>query len=155
MNGPSQLCTFLVDDLTFGVDVQDVQEVIRFQRVTPVPLADYALRGLINLRGHVVPAIDLRRRLHLPDRDEDQDQDQDQLPINMVVRTNDGLVSLLVDEIVDVVEVDPNMYEPRPEAVCGPVWHLIDSIYRLPERLLLVLETERAVSVNWAERESA
>ena len=47
------------------------------------------------------------------------------------------------------------MYEPRPEAVCGPVWDFIDSIYKLPERLLLVLDTERAVSVNWAERESA
>jgi purine-binding chemotaxis protein CheW len=149
MTGPRQLCTFVVNDLSFGVDVNDVQEVIRFQRVTPVPLADHALRGLINLRGQVVPAVDMRRRLNLPDREADD------LPINIVLRTNDGLVSLLVDEIVDVVEVDPNMYEPRPEAVCGPVWHLIDSIYKLPERLLLVLNTERAVGVNWAELESA
>jgi purine-binding chemotaxis protein CheW len=149
MSGPSQLCTFTVDDFTFGVDVSKVQEVIRFQRVTPVPLADRALRGLINLRGHVVPAVDLRRKLHLSDRE------QDQLPINIVLRTDDGLVSLLVDEILDVVEVDPDNYEPRPKTVCGPVWDLIDSIYKLPERLLLVLETERAVSVDWAERESA
>jgi purine-binding chemotaxis protein CheW len=148
MNGPSKLCTFTVSDLTFGVDVGEVQEVIRFQRLTPVPLADHALRGLINLRGHVVPAIDLRRKLHLSDR-------QDHLPINIVIRTDDGLVSLLVDEILDVVEVDPDNYEPHPETVCGPVWQLIDSIYKLPERLLLVLDIERAVSVNWAERESA
>jgi purine-binding chemotaxis protein CheW len=149
MSGPSQLCTFTVDDFTFGVDVSKVQEVVRFQRVTPVPLADDALRGLINLRGHVVPAVDLRRKLHLSDRE------QEQLPINIVLRTDDGLVSLLVDEILDVVEVDPDNYEPRPKSVCGPVWDLIDSIYKLPERLLLVLETERAVSVDWAERESA
>jgi len=148
MNGPSKLCTFTVGDLTFGEDVGEVQEVIRFQRLTPVPLADHALRGLINLRGHVVPAIDLRRKLHLSDR-------QDHLPINIVIRTDDGLVSLLVDEILDVVEVDPDNYEPHPETVCGPVWQLIDSIYKLPERLLLVLDIERAVSVNWAERESA
>jgi purine-binding chemotaxis protein CheW len=148
MNGPSKLCTFTVGDLTFGVDVGEVQEVIRFQRLTPVPLADHAVRGLINLRGHVVPAIDLRRKLHLSDR-------QDHLPINIVIRTDDGLVSLLVDEILDVVEVDPDNYEPHPETVCGPVWQLIDSIYKLPERLLLVLDIERAVSVNWAERESA
>jgi purine-binding chemotaxis protein CheW len=149
MTRPRQLCTFVVNDLSFGVDASDVQEVIRFQRVTPVPLADHALRGLINLRGDVVPAIDMRRRLNLPDRDTDN------LPINIVLRTDDGLVSLLVDEIVDVVEADPSIYEPRPEAVCGPVWHLIDSIYKLPERLLLVLDTERAVGVNWAKRESA
>ena len=149
MSEATQLCTFLVDDLYFGVDVGDVQEVIRFQRLTPVPLAAHHLRGLINLRGRVVPAIDMRRRLQLPERGPDQ------LPMNIVLRTDDGPVSLLVDEIVDVVEVDPDMYEPRPEVVCGPVWHFIHSIYKLPERLLLVLDTERAVSVNWAERESA
>ncbi len=149
MTEATQLCTFLVDDLYFGVDVRDVQEVIRFQRLTPVPLAAHHLGGLINLRGRVVPAIDMRRRLQLPERGPDQ------LPMNIVLRTDDGPVSLLVDEIVDVMEVDPDMYEPRPEAVCGPVWHFIHSIYKLPERLLLVLDTERAVSVNWAERESA
>jgi purine-binding chemotaxis protein CheW len=149
MTGSAQLCTFFVDDLYFGVDVRDVQEVIRSQRVTPVPLAARHLRGLINLRGRVVPAIDLRRQLQLPDRGPDQS------PMNIVLRTDDGPVSLLVDEIVDVVEVDPDLYESRPEAVCGPVWHFIHSIYKLPERLLLVLDTERAVSVNWAERESA
>ena len=91
----------------------------------------------------------MRRRLGLPDREADH------LPINIVLQTEDGPVSLLVDDIVDVVDVDADLYEPRPQSVCGPVWHLIDSIYKLPERLLLVLETERAVSVNWAERESA
>jgi purine-binding chemotaxis protein CheW len=149
MTGSTQLCTFFVDDFYFGVDVREVEEVIRFQRVTTVPLAAPHLRGLINLRGGVVPAIDMRRQLQLPERGPDQ------LPMNIVLRTDDGPVSLLVDEIVDVVEVDSDMYEPRPEPVCGPVWHFIDSIYKLPERLLLVLDTERAVSVNWAERESA
>ncbi len=146
---PTQLCTFLVDDLYFGVDVCDVQEVVRFQRVTPVPLAAFPLRGLINLRGHVVPAIDMRRLFEKPEREPDQ------LPMNIVLRTEDGPVSLLVDEIVDVVEADPHLYEPRPEVMCGPVRHFIHSIYKLPERLLLVLDTERAVSVNWAKRESA
>jgi purine-binding chemotaxis protein CheW len=149
MTAPAQLCTFLVDDFYFGVDVSDVQEVVRFQRVTPVPFAAFPFRGLINLHGHVVPAIDMRQRLEMPDRE------QEQLPMNVVIRTEDGPVSLLVDEIVDVVEADPQLYEPRPEVMCGPVWHFIDSIYKLPERLLLVLDTERAVSVNWAERESA
>jgi purine-binding chemotaxis protein CheW len=149
MTRSTQLCTFLVDDLYFGVDVREVEEVIRFQRMTPVPLAAHHVRGLINLRGRVVPAIDMRRQLRIADRGPDH------RPMNIVLRTDDGPLSLLVDEIVDVVEVDPDMYEPRPEAVCGPVWHLINSIYKLPERLLLVLDTERAVSVNWAERESA
>ena len=62
-----QLCTFAVDRYTFGVEVQKVQEVLRFQQMTRVPLAPWVVRGLINLRGKIVTAIDLRRRLGLPD----------------------------------------------------------------------------------------
>src|ERR1700746_2142964 len=93
------LCTFILDGLYFGVDVLKVQEIIRYQEMTRVPLAPPVVRGLINLRGQIVTAIDLRRRLELTDRPADQ------LPINVVVHTDDGAVSLLVDEIGDVLEV--------------------------------------------------
>jgi purine-binding chemotaxis protein CheW len=142
----NQFCTFHVDDLYFGVDVQEVQEVIRFQEMTRVPLAADAVQGLINLRGQIVPAIDMRRQLALPDRGAED------LPMNVVVRTDDGPVSLLVDEIGDVVEVDPETYEPRPETVQGPARRLVDSVYKLPDRLLLILDTECAVTVDGAER---
>ena len=92
-----QFCTFYLEQNLFGVAVLDVQEVVRQHEITVVPLAPRAVRGLINLRGHVVPAVDLRRKLHLSDRE------QHQLPINIVLRTDDGLVSLLVDEILDVL----------------------------------------------------
>ena len=88
-----QFSTFFVADLFFGVDVLRVQEVLRFQQMTHVPQAPGVIEGLINLRGQIVTAIDLRRRLGLPPRSGDQ------MPMNMVVRTDDGAVSLLVDEI--------------------------------------------------------
>jgi purine-binding chemotaxis protein CheW len=144
----TQFCTFHVEDLYFGVDVQEVQEVIRYHEMTRVPLAADAVKGLINLRGQIVPAIDMRRQLDLPDRDAEQ------LPMNVVVRTDDGPVSLLVDEIGDVVEVDPETYEPRPETVRGAARRLVNSVYKLPDRLLLVLDTQCAVSVDGSERES-
>ncbi len=147
----TQFCTFFVDDLYFGVDVHQVQEVIRFQEITPVPLAARAVRGLINLRGTILPAIDMRRQLGLPNRESDDGH----APLNVVLDLPGGLVSLLVDEIGDVVDVDPEMYEPRPETVRGPALRLVNSIYKLPDRLLLVLDTEYAVSVDWAELESA
>ena len=90
-----QFCTFYVDRQFFGVPVQQVQEVIRYQEMTRVPLVPRVIRGLINLRGQIVVAIDLRRRLDAPERPEDQ------LPMNVVVRTPDGALSLLVDEIGD------------------------------------------------------
>ena len=95
-----QFSTFFVADLFFGVDVLRVQEVLRFQQMTRVPQAPEVIEGLINLRGQIVTAIDMRRRLRLPPRAGDQ------TPMNMVVRTEDGAVSLLVDEIGDVLDVD-------------------------------------------------
>src|SRR5208337_5246018 len=88
-----QFSTFFVADLFFGVDVLRVQEVLRFQQMTHVPKALEVIEGLINLRGQIVTAIDMRKRLGLPPRAGDKS------PMNMVVRTADGAVSLLVDEI--------------------------------------------------------
>jgi purine-binding chemotaxis protein CheW len=104
-----QFSTFFVADLFFGVDVLNVQEVLRFQPMTPVPQAPGLIEGLINLRGQIVTAIDMRRRLKLPPRPGDRS------PMNMVVRTTDGAVSLLVDEIGDVLDMDAASYEETPE----------------------------------------
>src|SRR4051812_44737201 len=91
----AQLCTFFVRGMFLGIDVTCIQDVIRYQPVTAVPLASSAIAGLIKLRGHIVTAIDLRVRLGLPPRDAAE------RPINVVVRTPDGPVSLLIDEIGD------------------------------------------------------
>src|ERR1700756_3340938 len=88
-----QFSTFFVADLFFGVDVLRVQEVLRFQQMTRVPQAPEVIEGLINLRGQIVTAIDMRRRLRLPPRAGDQ------MPTNVGVRNDDGAVFLLVDEI--------------------------------------------------------
>src|SRR3954454_16474957 len=103
-----QYCTFTVDGHYFGVDVLRVQEVIRAQPMTRVPLAPPVVRGLINLRGQIVTAIDLRRRLGMPDRAADRP------PVNVVVRTDDGAVSLLVDEIGDVIAPPEAAFERPP-----------------------------------------
>ena len=136
-----QFATFFVADLFFGVDVLRVQEVLRFQQMTCVPQAPDVIEGLINLRGQIVTAIDMRRRLQLPPRAGDQ------TPMNMVVRTDDGAVSLLVDEIGDVLEVDEAAYERPPEYLDPAAREFIRGIYKLKERLLLVLDAERTVDL--------
>jgi purine-binding chemotaxis protein CheW len=132
----------MVDDLYFGVEVLKVQEVIRYQEMTRVPLANVVLRGLINLRGQIVTAIDLRRRLELAERREGS------LPMNVVVRTSDGVVSLLVDEIGDVLNVEAEAFEHPPETLSGIARELITGVYKLKDRLLLVLDTEKAVNLT-------
>jgi purine-binding chemotaxis protein CheW len=136
-----QFCTFFVADLFFGVDVLHVQEVLSFQQTTRVPQAPAVVEGLINLRGQIVTAIDMRRRLQLPPRGGEQ------TPMNIVVRTEDGAVSLLVDDIGDVLDVDGASWEPSPENLDPASRDLIRGIYKLKGRLLLVLDTERALDL--------
>lgn len=137
-----QFSTFFVADLFFGVDVHSVQEVLRFQQMSHVPKAPEVIEGLINLRGQIVTAIDMRRRLKLPPRAADQE------PTNMVVRTDEGAVSLLVDEIGDVLDVDATTYERPPENLDLAARDLIRGVYKLKERLLLVLDAERTVDLT-------
>ena len=144
-----QLCTFLLDTLLFGIEVTNVQEVIRYQEMTAVPLASSVVRGLINLRGQIVTAIDMRARLGLPERTNGD------LPMNVVVRTADGIVSLLVDEIGDVVEVDERSYERAPETMAATFRDVVPGVYKIDGPLLLLLDAERITALGPAERTKA
>jgi purine-binding chemotaxis protein CheW len=141
MHESKQYCTFLLDGRYFGVDVTQVQEVLRYQEMTRVPLASPVVSGLINLRGRIVSAIDLRRRLGLADRPADQH------PMNVIVRAGDEAISLLVDEIGDVIEVPADKFENPPETLSAFARTLIQGAYKLEDRLMLVLDTQEAVEV--------
>src|SRR5262245_22901122 len=132
-----QLCSFRLDGQLFGVPVDLVQEVLRKQEVTPVPLAPRGLAGLVNLRGHVVSVIDLRTRIGLPRRPADI------AGIHVIVRSSDGPVGLLVDEIGDVIELDDESFEAPPETLQGDARTFIGGAYKLKGRLLLALDLER------------
>lgn len=141
-SGAKQVCTFLLNGLLFGVDVSCVQEVIRYQETTPVPLAASVVAGLINLRGRIVTAVDMRRRLQLPLRSSGE------LPVNVVVRHDEEVVSLLVDEIGDVVDVDDRSAEPPPQTLPASAKALITSVYKLEPQLLLLLDSKLASRVE-------
>src|SRR5271156_4968663 len=138
----SQFCTFYLDKLLFGVELKTVQEVIRSLEVTQVPLAPQVVSGLINLRGQIVTAVDLRRRLELEPRAAGVPA------MNVVVRSDDGAVSLLVDEIGDVVEVEENTFERPPETLRGTVRTMITGVHKLNDRLMLVLDTQKACEMT-------
>jgi purine-binding chemotaxis protein CheW len=142
MEDERQYCTFFVAGHYFGLDVLKVQEIIRYQEMTRVPLAPPVVRGLINLRGQIVTAIDLRRRLGLDDRTDGH------MPVNVVVHTDDGAVSLLVDEIGDVLKVPETLFETPPETLMETARELIRGAYKLTDGLLLILDSERTVSLT-------
>jgi purine-binding chemotaxis protein CheW len=144
-----QFCTFHVDSLFLGINVQQVQEVIRYQKMTRVPLAPTAIHGLINLRGQIVTAIDMRCWLGMPPRQADE------LPMNVVVRDGENAVSLLVDRIGDVLEVNDDLFEQPPSTLRASARGLILGAYKLPDRLLLVVDTKHALAESDARAQSA
>lgn len=139
-------CTFYLDKYYFGIEVEQVQEIIRFQEITPVALAPEVVRGLINLRGQIVTAIDLRRLLELPDRAEDE------VPMNIVVRTPVGAFSLLADRIGDVLELTDTCFEAPPDNLSGMASELIQRAYKLEGTLLLTMVIEKLVSADVLNR---
>ena len=141
MSGEKQYCTFWIGKLLFGVEVFQVQEVLRFLELTRVPMAPREVRGLMNLRGQLVTAIDLRRRLDLPDREDGK------LPMNVVVRCDDEAVSFQVDQIGEVSTVKSDRFEHPPETVRGVARDLLIGTYKLDDNLLIILDVDRTANL--------
>lgn len=129
-----QICTFRVDGMSLGLDVEYVQEVLRHQEMTEVPLAPPAVKGLINLRGQIVTALDMRRRFELPP------DTSGEPPMNVIMHTGGSLVSLLVDSIGEVESVNDDWYEPVPETLDQSTKSMVRFVCKLNSKLLLILE---------------
>jgi purine-binding chemotaxis protein CheW len=129
-----QICTFRVDGMSLGLDVEYVQEVLRHQEMTEVPLAPPAVKGLINLRGQIVTALDMRRRFELPP------DVSGEPPMNVIMQTGGSLVSLLVDSIGEVESVNDDWYEPVPETLDQSTKSMVRCVCKLESKLLLILE---------------
>ena len=118
-----------------------MQEVIRNREMTRIPLAPGAVRGLINLRGQIVTAIDLGQQLDLPGRAEAEPS------VHVVVNVEGAAVSMLVDSIGDVVDTDSSTFERPPDMLDEWVRELILGVHKLEGRLLLVLDVMKATDV--------
>ena len=139
MNETRQYCTFKLDSHLLGVAVDQVQEVVRAHELTPVPLAAPAVRGLINLRGQIVLGVDLRACLGMKPPPENA------TPMNVVVRAGERLVSLVVDEIGDVLELKPASFDRPPTTVERVGRALFSGVCKLERGLLLILDVDQAV----------
>ena len=136
----SQYVTFDLEDTLYGVEVGWVQEVLRPHVRTIIPRSPETVAGLVNLRGQVVLTVDLRTRLEMDPRPEDVE------PMMVVVQVGGEPVSLLVDRIGDVVRADDDTYAPPPDTLDGPTRTLVTGAHKLDDRLLLLLDVERAVA---------
>jgi len=129
----NQFVSFSVNGQLLGVPVNSVQEVLNPQSITRTPKAKSEIAGLLNLRGQIVTAIDLRKRLKLPALTGDLQS------MNVVVRFNDESYSLLVDEVGEVINVSGETLQPPPRNLDAH-WKLITSgVYRLEHRLIVIV----------------
>jgi purine-binding chemotaxis protein CheW len=142
-----QFCTFHVGDLFLGIEVERVQEVIRDCGITPVPTAPPSVRGLINLRGQIVTAVDLGARFGLVNH-------RGEGSTVLVLDAGSEPLSFVVDRSGDVVKVEESSFEKPPDTLKGEARRLIRGAYKMKKKLLLVLDVEHALELAAAEPES-
>lgn len=139
----STFVTMSVHGQLCGIPVLKVRDVIASPAMTPIPMAPPEVAGSLNLRGRIVTAIDLRRRLRLP-----AVSDNGHATMSVVVEQQGELYSLIVDTVRGVIELDADNLEPNPPTL-GAVWRDVSAgIYRLQPDLLVVLNTDRVLAVG-------
>jgi len=144
-----QLVVFSVGKELYGVGIDSVQEIVRVPDVTEVPDAPFFLEGVINLRGKVIPVIDLRRRLRLQGKEKTKST-------RVLVTENEGstggLVGLLVDAVSEVRKVQPDDIEDPPEMVSAIGVEYITGVAKIEEKLIILLDLKRVLSVEDMKR---
>lgn len=137
-----QLVTFSIGEEEFGVNILKVQEIIRTMDITKVPRAPDFVEGVINLRGKVIPIIDLRNRFGLSSKPEDKDTRI------IVIEINNIIVGFVVDAVSEVLRIPAGTVEPPPPVVAGVESDYISGVGKLKERLLIMLDLDRLLSTE-------
>ena len=138
--GLLQLVTFNISNEEFGVDILKVQEIIRTMEITKVPRAPEFVEGVINLRGKVIPIIDLRRRFGMDFRKHDS-----QTRI-VVIELNNMIVGFVVDSVSEVLRIPAATVVPPPAIVSGVDSEYISGVGKLDDRLLILIDLEKLLS---------
>ncbi len=137
-----QFTTFWLADELFGVDALQVQEILPYQQLTSVPLAPEYVKGLINLRGQIVTVLDLRRRLGFDPLDDKT------TGTNLIVNADEGPMSVFVDDIGNVLDIQTDRLTPPPGTVRGVAAHYIKEVCQLEEQLLIILELKNILQME-------
>ena len=137
-----QLSTFYLENELFGIDALHVQEILTYQEITPVPLAPDYVKGLINLRGQIITVIDLRSRLGF------EPLDDETTGMNLIVQSDEGLMSVFVDQIGNVLDLQADRLKPAPGTIRGVAVHYIQAVCQLEEDLLIVLDIDSVLQLT-------
>ena len=140
-NQLEQYCGFKVAGEEFAIPVMEVQEVIKPQMVTSIPLAQDQVRGLINLRGQIVTCLSLRKIFDKPD-----DLSKDYM--NIIVKGEDGFFSLVVDEVTDIIDIKNDNLERAPDVINPHLRKFVDKIYKKDKGLVILLNIKKLMDIK-------
>jgi len=132
-----QLVSFKIEDEEFGIDILKVQEINKMLKITKVPNAPTFVDGVVNLRGRIIPVIDLRTRLGMPRKEHDNKTRI------VVVELNGNTIGFIVDEVSEVLRIPRNITEPPPPMVAGINSDYITAVGKLEDKLLILLDLEK------------
>ncbi len=141
-----QLVTFSLGDEEFGLDILSVQEIIRIMGITKVPRAPEFVEGVINLRGKVIPIIDLRKRFNMPAHKHDKNTRI------IVIEVTTMIIGFIVDSVSEVLRLPADTVEHPPAVVSGSDSEYISGVGKLEERLLILLDLDKLLT--YTEKES-
>lgn len=133
------LVTFNLLKEEFGVEISSVQEIIRAADITPVPGAPSHVRGVINLRGKIIPVVDLRRRFSLPEADSSDEQRI------VVVELGPKRIGMLVDSVSQVIKVPVGVVEEMPDEAINVDENYIKGVGKFDSRLIIILDLNRSL----------
>ncbi len=131
-----QICTFSVDKMNMGIDVIHVQEILRHQEITAVPLAPETIAGLLNLRGQIVMVTDLKKKFLLSDNVAPN-------PIFIIIRNPEGPACFMVDKVGEVLEIDEDLREPLPPQLDESIRECALGVYSLTHGLIVEMNAEK------------
>ena len=137
-----QLVSFIIGNEEFGVDILYVQEINRMIQITKVPNAPLFIEGVINLRGRVIPVVDLRTKLGMPKKEHDKNTRI------IVVEVEGKTIGFIVDAVNEVLRIPKDITEAPPEIVAGINSEFIKSVGKLEDRLLILLDLQKLLSAD-------
>jgi len=133
-----QLVSFRIGDEEFGVDILNVQEIIRLPTITPIPNAPRFIQGVINLRGRIIPIIDLRQRLKIRERERSGTDKHARI---LIVELDSSVTGFIVDSVTEVMRILTSDIEPTPHLVSTSIGaEYIKGVIKLPNRLIILLD---------------
>ncbi len=138
--GETQLVVFVLASEEFACNIADVREVLKMIRITPLPRSLNFVEGVINLRGEVIPVIDLRKRFNLPSVDR---TDESRI---IIVEVEERMVGLTVDSVSEVIRLSNKQIQEAPTQVAGEQTNLIMGVGKIDERMLIILNLARILT---------